>query len=141
MDAVRTAATLIKMISMPVDCQLMVHPFTENNRRQRKIWETRPGATSHYDDFPFTVKITTASHQMPKTLQYSQNLFNFVTENFEVGEPTAAAVVPPTYKKKPKTHGLVCFADRNTLRCFIQQWNGGTVDGEVLILHEIGATI
>ncbi|KAI1772857.1 hypothetical protein F4818DRAFT_443738 [Hypoxylon cercidicola] len=129
MDAVRTIGVLIELYSKTTSGRLSLFRHTMDERSRRKLWESRP---KPYESFPFTARITTAEHLLPPSLRYSQNLLNLICKGFNIIEPTAVAVCPPSHKKRPKTHAWVCFADRCATDQFVKEWNGMPVDGQVL---------
>ncbi|KAI0009039.1 hypothetical protein F4779DRAFT_641085 [Xylariaceae sp. FL0662B] len=130
MDAVRTIGVLIELCSRAAGDRLSLFRHTMDERSRRKLWESRP---KPFENFPFTTKITTAEHLMPPSLRHSQNLLNCICASGSgaAAEPIAVAVCPPR-KKKPKRHAWVCFADQGAMDCFVEEWNGKQVDGQVL---------
>ncbi|KAI1499656.1 hypothetical protein F5X99DRAFT_410843 [Biscogniauxia marginata] len=64
MDAVRTVGVLLELCSKSADDQLVIRRYGAEERRHRKLWESRPRPP---ESFPFTTKVTTAEGLMPST--------------------------------------------------------------------------
>ncbi|KAI1149524.1 hypothetical protein F4825DRAFT_453357 [Nemania diffusa] len=126
MDAVRTMGVLIELCSRWAGTKsLVLIRHTKNKQARRKLWETRPKPR---ETFPFTIKMTTTKNIMPPSLQYSQNLLNYLRLSSYADELAAVAVCPPSHKKKPKTHAWVCFTNQRAMERFVKEWNGKQID-------------
>ena len=125
MDAVRTVATLVKILSLPAGKKTDIVPFTKEERSRRKLWEKRPGAGTRdsYRSFPFTAKIATAGKLMPPSLQHSDQLWRHVTRYSGGGDPLPWPLSPPSYKGRPKTHGWIRFRSQEALLAFVRHFN------------------